>query len=374
MPTLTFHPLGNADCCRIDLVGGQKLLFDYADARCADDPKDKRIDLPTELRKDLGLAQRDYYDVVAFTHLDDDHICGATGFFELLHAAAYQGPGRVKIRELWVPAFVITEVGCSDEAKIIQAEARHRLKKGTGIRVFSRPGKLEQWLKDNGLTLESRKHLITDAGQVVPGFTKENEGVEFFVHSPFASRQNDGTFVDRNTNCLVLQATFLAEGKESKFLLAADSTYDVLTEIINITKGKKREERLEWDVFKLPHHCSYLSLGPERGADKTVPVPEVKWLFETQGRSGGTIVSTSWPIPAKGSAADDDQPPHRQAAAYYRDVKSKLVGEFIVTMEHPSAAAPSLLVIKIDYWGARVERLNRTVGGGAIATPAPRAG
>ena len=48
MPTVTFYPLGNADCCRIDLPGGEKLLFDYADVRCADEASDKRIDLPTE--------------------------------------------------------------------------------------------------------------------------------------------------------------------------------------------------------------------------------------------------------------------------------------------------------------------------------------
>jgi hypothetical protein len=28
---LTFHPLGNADCTRIDLADGKKLLVDYAD-------------------------------------------------------------------------------------------------------------------------------------------------------------------------------------------------------------------------------------------------------------------------------------------------------------------------------------------------------
>ena len=211
-------------------------------------------------------------------------------------------------------------------------------------------------------------------GQLVPGFTTAGQGIEFFVHSPFASRQNDDIFIDRNDNSLVVQATFLAEGRETRLVLAADSTYDVLTEIVRITKSKNRESRLEWDVFKLPHHCSYLSVSPDKGVDKTAPVSEVEWLFETQGHKGGIIVSPSWPIPTKGSSADDDQPPHRQTAAYYRDVKGKLGGEFVVTMDHPSTAAPKPLVIRIDYWGARVERANRPIGGGAIATPAPRAG
>ena len=44
MHKLNFFPLGNADCCRIDLQNGKKLLFDYAHMRCAEDPTDKRID------------------------------------------------------------------------------------------------------------------------------------------------------------------------------------------------------------------------------------------------------------------------------------------------------------------------------------------
>ena len=43
--TLTFHPLGNADCIRIDLADGRKVLVDYADVRNESDPFDKRCDL-----------------------------------------------------------------------------------------------------------------------------------------------------------------------------------------------------------------------------------------------------------------------------------------------------------------------------------------
>jgi hypothetical protein len=102
--TLTFHPLGNADCTRFDLADGKKMLIDYADMKNRDDARDRRIDLPAELKSDLRSAQRDYYDVVGFTHLDDDHCCGSGDFFWLEHALKYQSEGRIKIRELWVPA------------------------------------------------------------------------------------------------------------------------------------------------------------------------------------------------------------------------------------------------------------------------------
>ena len=156
MHTVTMFPLGNADCCRIDLAGGQKILFDYANTRNASDPDDKRIDLEQELRAGLKAAKRDSYDVVAFTHLDTDHFCGATEFFELRHATKYQGKDRIKIAEMWVPAAAICEErsDLAEEGRVIQAEARYRLKKGEGIRVFSRPRALQGWLLAQGLTLE----------------------------------------------------------------------------------------------------------------------------------------------------------------------------------------------------------------------------
>lgn len=138
MPIITVFNLGNADTTRIDFNNGKKILIDYADMRRGStDSKDKRVDLPNELRKDLAAAKRDYYDAVAFTHLDRDHTVGSSEYFYFLHALKYQGVGRIKIKEMWVPAAVILENGCEDDARVINAEARYRLKQGNGIRVFS---------------------------------------------------------------------------------------------------------------------------------------------------------------------------------------------------------------------------------------------
>lgn len=377
MPRLTFYPLGNADTCLIDLANGRKLLFDYADERNPDDEDDKRIDLPKTLRDDLKAAKRDFYDVLAVTHLDDDHTRKADEFFYLDHAEKYQKGTRTKFTELWVPAAVITESRNDLEAgaKALQAEARYRLKKGFGIRVFSRPAALEEWLKANGLTLESRKHLITDAGQVIPGFTLDKDGAEFFVHSPFAWRQDENTVIDRNRDSLVVQLTLRVDGVKTKAILGSDVDHEALSAIVQTTRRHKREERLEWDIMKLPHHCSYKTLGPDRGRDETKPVKDVAWLFEDQMQRGGIIVSTSKPVPVKGSEEDkSDQPPHRQAANYYRRIVKDKDGEFIVTMEHPRESAPKPLAIDVDRFKARIKR-EQSVGAAALTSvSAPRAG
>ena len=83
MHDVTFHNLGSADCVRIDLANGRKILFDYADTRDPSDTYDARCDLPVELRDDLG--DREDYDIVAFTHLDRDHYVGSTNFFYFEH-------------------------------------------------------------------------------------------------------------------------------------------------------------------------------------------------------------------------------------------------------------------------------------------------
>ncbi len=377
MPKLTFFPMGNADPLLIELTGGEKILFDYANRRNVDDDDDNRIDLPAELRKDLGT--RDYYDVTAFTHLDQDHYDGMTDFFYLEHAKAYQGKvegkNRIKMNVMWVPAAVITEEMEEEESKIVQAEARYRLKQKKGIRVFSTPKRLEGWLKDNGMKLADVEHLITDAGQLAPEFTLDEHGAEFFVHCPFATRQDDNDLEVRNDDALVMQATFRVDDVDTKLLLFADINYDVIDDIVKQTTYHGNESRLEWHVFKIPHHCSYTAIGPEKGDDQTEPSDNVDWLYRDQGQGAGILASTSKPIPKKGTKEDEDiQPPHRQAANYYREIAGDKSGEFIVTMEHPKISDPQPLVIEIDQFNATVKK-QQLIGAAAItAVSAPRAG
>ena len=370
MTKITFYPLGNADTTKIDLANGRTLLFDYANIRDPDDDNDLQIDLPAQLRRELAKAGRKMFDAVAFTHLDDDHVTGAPDFFFLEHAAKYQDGDRIKIEELWVPAAAIIETGLSGDKRVIQREARHRLLKGKGVRVFSRPALLKKWLDKHGLSVADRKHLITDAGEFIPGFTRSDDGLEFFVHSPFAMRTDNGEVVDRNRDALVVQATFVVSGVETKAILASDIDHEVIADIVRVTRRNGNSQRLEWHLVKLPHHCSYLSLGPEKGKWKTEPTPRVKWLYENQGQERARAISTSKPIPS----VDTEQPPHQQAAKYYREVVAAKNGEFLVTMEHPTQSSPKPLVVEITNRGATVRKT--IVGGAAIVTtrPSPRAG
>ncbi|BBD07562.1 hypothetical protein [Desulfovibrio ferrophilus] len=374
--TLTFHPLGNADSTLIKLANSQLVLVDYADMCDPSDPGDKRCNLPRELHIALAQAQQTDFRVVCFTHLDEDHVKGTRNFFWLDHLKETQKEGRPKIEELWVPAAAITEVGVEDDAWCVRQEARYRLKRGDGIKVFSRPESLKKFLEGEGLSIKDRRDCIVDAGELVPGFQIEApEAVEFFVHCPFAWRQDENTLEDRNQDSIVFQARFRESDSTTNAIFGSDVDSETLSQLVHISKSHGNEDRLEWDIFKIPHHCSYKTLNKnDRGEDTTTPEPNVKWLFETQGNAGGLIASTSKPIPQKGSDEDKaPQPPHRQAASYYSNVAGEKDGEFRVTMQYPSYLDPKPFKIEITRYGIRTVS-DITSGAAAAALTPQRAG
>lgn len=97
-----------------------------------------------------------------------------------------------------------------------------------------------------------------------------------------------------------MHATFTVDGIETKLFLVSDVGHEVLTDIVDMTESKNNHGRLEWDLFKLPHHCSHHSLSSKpRGGDKSEPEPKVVRLFEhwggereSSGSSGGRARGT----------------------------------------------------------------------------------
>lgn len=368
MARITFYPLGNADTTLIELDNNRKLLIDYAHTKSGEDEDDKKIDLANELKKLLN-PNEPIFDVVAFTHADTDHTRGAADFFEFDHAQIYKGKGRVKIKELWVPAAMILEEGLAGDDRAIRQEARYRLRIGQGVRVFSSPSLLDDWFQKEKINKAKMSEFLTDAGMIAPGFSKHSDGLEIFVHSPFAHRDGD-TLQSRNNGSMFLHLTFFMRGEETKVILGADTPHEILEEIVKITRFHKREDKLSWDIFKLPHHCSYKSLNSDKGLTKTQPKESIDWLF-SQTRPGSHIISTSLPILEND---DSDLPPHRQAANYYKEKAKENVGYFKVTMEHPNVLSPKPMVFEIGPYGPT---LKKEIGGGSlniISSKSPRMG
>jgi hypothetical protein len=377
MHKLIFYPVKNGDTSQIILSNGKRLLFDFRHLKLGEDEGEPAIDLKSQLQTELANDKRDYYDVLALTHGDLDHVSHSTEFFELWHAPKYQGNGRIKVNELWVPAAMLLESSTIDQRSaefvIWRREAQHRLREGEGIRVFSKPEMLKAWLENNKLTLKSRRHLITDAGQTVPGFSLESDGVEFFCHSPFVKHVDEGDDL-RNEASLIFQVRFEVAGVQTNYLAVGDSTCDVLEDIVRITKWHRNEDRLKWNLFNIPHHCSHHALNPEKGEKETIPVPLVEELL-LYGQSEAYLVSSSKPIGSTREAYQQKQPPHIQAKNCYKRYLDRIGGRrFIVTMEEPNCQKPQPLEFHITSGGVNLDTSTTSGVNIIVSSPAPRAG
>ena len=377
MHQVIFYPVSCGDTSQIILANGRRILMDFhhiADTEANNRPE---INLAKQLRDELDASDRDDYDVVAFTHGDEDHIKGSSDVFELEHADKYRGNGRIKMRELWVPAAMVVEEATGDQLQsdrvLLRQEARYRLRKGSGVRIFSKPAMIKEWMGAQGIDFEARKHLFIDAGAIVPGFSLAEDGVEFFVHSPFVAHTDEGDDL-RNSCALIFNVRFMVDGTQTDYLAIGDSQHGVLEDIVSITEYHKRMDRLAWDLFNIPHHCSYLALGPDKGEKETVPVAGVLKLLR-QGRPGSYLVSSSEPIDNSKSGYEQVQPPHIQARnAYERYLKEVGGRKFLVTMEEPNHAHPKPLIFEISGGGCSWKKTIATGFASAAESRPPRAG
>jgi hypothetical protein len=232
---------------------------------------------------------------------------------------------------------------------------------------------LKNWMRDNDIDYETRRHLFVDAGQLVDGFSLANDGVEFFVHSPFVKHTDEGDDL-RNSCALIFNVRFDVHGVRTDYLAVGDSDCDVLSDIVSITEYHQRMDRLAWDLFNIPHHCSAHALAYDKGDRKTVPLPQVEKLLR-QGRRGAFAVSSSNPVSRAEDAYACSQPPHIQARNTYESYLREVNGRrFMVTMEEPSTRAPKPIEFEIGSSGCFLK--SSAVSGASIivaATP-PRAG
>lgn len=374
---IVFYPVGNGDTSQIILSNGKRILMDFRHLKCTEDGDRAEINLAAQLKQELKDEDRDYFDVVAFTHADKDHIENSTEFFHLEHSSTYQGPGRIKIETLWVPAAMILEECSNDQRSsefvIWRQEARHRLKTGSGIRVFSKPEKLKDWLADNGIKLEDRRHLITDAGQIAADFSLDRDGVEFFCHSPFIKHVDDGDDL-RNSASLVFNIRFKESGRQFDYLAIGDSKWDVLEDIVKATRAHDNQDRLEWDLFNIPHHCSAYALAEDKGEKETTPTELVRDIL-MGGKQNSYLISSSAPILDNNASYEESQPPHIQAKNCYETYRRKTGGaKFLVTMEYPNTKKPKPMEFTVSWTGLSLVTQTVSAVTAIAAAPAPRAG
>ncbi len=342
---ITFYPIGNAETCLLELDNGGKLLFDYAamfDGSKTDDKYD--------IEKDLSKIKE--FDVVMFSHPHDDHVHGASEFFYLDHAKKYQTEGRAIIKELWVSAAFLldTDLENQSDAKIIKAEARHRLKEKSGIKIFSAPESLMDWLEDQGIEYDEVKHLVVHAGQILSLPVLLDDEMQVFVHAPFSDDSEE--VQNKNDPSIVLQVRLYSVEQETNLLITGDTPYQVLDKIVDISKENENESYLAWDIYDIPHHCSYTGLNDKSDEEVEIltPTENVQWLLKQAAKNAYMVASCV-------KVTDKTSPPHMCAKKAYEKFTAEDV-ELLVTMEHiPSnKTKPTPICFEIDRFGLTLKR------------------
>ena len=349
--TFTYYPLGNAQTMMLKLGNKKTMLFDFADVKSSN-TDDKRWDIASEFD---GIES---FDVVVFTHAHEDHIKGAADFFNMEYYK--KNDSGVQIRELWLSSAFVTDTQCTtDDAKIIRQEARARLKAGENIKVFGHNKALTKWLNASGISEESVNHLIFHAGKIIP-HNLGNE-VSFFLHAPFSDDCEDVD--DKNDPSVVMQVRLYNPGRETNILVTGDTPYDVLENIVQITRNKKQSGYLQWDLYDIPHHCSATGLCGS-STDEVEPTDDVKWLLEQSGINAFMVAS------CKPLDETDVPPPSSEAAEAYKNTIILDV-DFRITMDFRKSSAPEPMVFVIDSRGLK---LKPPATSAHFNSPAPRAG
>ncbi len=360
---IKFYPVGNADSAIIKDDDGKFLMIDYCCSKEAADDDDERINLEEELDDLLGDND---LDVLAFSHAHEDHYLGFSEYFWLDSSKKHQGKDRRKFNELWVPDSVIWEIGVEDEEKLLRGEARYRfLDAKEGIKVIGESDSLKDYIKKSGkATYDEVKHLIIKPGEIISDF----ESIEIFIHSPHSWKTDNDE--NKNNRCIVLHLDFLINGASAATaIFGGDAESDAWESIYSSSKNNDNLDRIDFDIFKLSHHCSHTALNKkEKGEFRTEPVPKVKAIFEDHGQDKCILVATCSKIPSRENR-NEQGPPHYQAAEYYRKVAKDKSGKFNVTMEQPwGRTSLKPIIVEITKYGPRINELAGAISGADVIT------
>lgn len=372
--SITYYPVGSGDCALISADDDNFLML--VDYRSPSETTDRQpIDVSEKIREKMEDLGRDAFDVVVITHLDSDHVQNIEHFLHFKHDEDLQGSDRFEFDELWVPAAAILEDArdLKDSSLAIQNEALHRLKEeGEGVRVFSTPSAVDDLLAELGVSQDDLPdETFVQAGTCVSHTTMNNHGLEIFVHSPFAHRQEDNELIDRNRDSIVFQARFDTNSSEPVYVMFySDLEHEALGYLKQVTQKYDNLDYLSYDLLKTPHHSSYKSLASDREKIPNDIENDIKYIFEDAARDRAIIVSSS----CASAEENGSNPPHQEALDYYENTATEKSGSFHITNAYPSTDDPAPLVICIDDGGVTLEQKSYTKRTVVQARRPPRAG
>lgn len=315
--SMKFYPVGNGDCCLVNIGGPtKKMMFDCNFRQKAENDDDEMFDvlddlINHELTKKYGLP---FLDAFLLTHPDQDHCRGFGDKFFLgdpdFINDSDKKKGKILIGELWYSPRVFEEytIDLSDDAKAFKKEAARRMelyktnkkkadREGNRIRIIG-------WTDSKDL--EGLEDRITVPGNLISEVNGSKcNYFEMFIHAPF---KKDIENADRNETSIVSQLRFKSDKKDTPIargFLAGDAEWHVWDTIMTVNKN---DDFLKWDLLEAPHHCSYTFFADDREDEPN----QASLDFLDKREEGAFVVSSSKVI-----KQNSDNPPCQKAKNRY---------------------------------------------------------
>lgn len=359
---LKFYPVDNGDTALITLIDKTTILIDV---KIRDGEVNSAGNNIYPVKRDLldSIQRRNkipFVDLFILTHPDEDHCLGFEKNFYCgdpdKYSDSHRDTDEILVDELWVTSMLFNGA-TNDDAKAMKKEAERRRKLWVENKLEKdKPGNRIRIIGYDG---DVRFENVPNS---VPGETlnlingKRTSDFEFFVHAPFKNQLIQATAEkDKNFSSIAMQARFKINSFDSNwaclYLFGGDADHNIWAEILNKSEANGNKDKLKWDIFMAPHHCSwtYFNDVPYDAKEGNKSPKDSSLRILDYKNSGAKIISSSKPI-----VNNDDNPPHFQAKQQY--LKKVAASEFLNTALEPNQKNPEPIVFEVSLNGvSRIE-------------------
>lgn len=363
---IKFYPVDNGDNTLITLSDKTTILIDCKiregeETNAGNNIFPVKDDLIESIEENQDGAP--FIDLFILTHPDEDHCLGfEKNFFHGESPENYDDDNKeneeIIINELWCTTMLFNGASNND-AKALKKEAERRKK----LWDEDKPEKNDDGnrIRMIGYDGDDRFENIPES---IPGETLTLEEIngnntgnfEFFIHSPFKKSLIQATSnEDKNFSSIAMQARFKINESDDQwaclYLFGGDADHYIWKEILNKSKDNGNEDKLKWDIFLSPHHCSWTFFNDvpydAKEENKTPKETSLEILDYKEG--AGKLVAS-----CKVVRSSDKNPPHAAAKKEYQKKLDKK-SDFIELAMEPSENSPEPYVFEITPSGPMAE-------------------
>lgn len=372
---IKYYPVDNADNVLLKLSDGMTIQIDCQIRNCEGNSNEVKIfDVKNDLLRELSKDSKDnpFVDLFVLSHPHKDH---CVGFEENYYQGnpndytkANRDRGEIIVGELWVTQQVFSNDIC-DQAKSIRREAKRRRELfeenpilanayGNRLRIIG--------YNDKDKTVEGLHYTPGALISTING--KTSKSLELFIHAPFKSDLVAGKAdSDHNATSIIFQATFKENGNVlSRAFFGGDADHYIWEKVLRISEKNNNQDKLKWDIFLSPHHCSWTFFNDTPYKHNTVPRDYILEFLDYK-QNNAYVVASSVKI-----EDNDNNPPHFQAKEQY--VNKVGSGFFRNTATNKNSKAPEPLEFTIDSSGIRLLKSEGLAALGILGNSTPRAG